>query len=640
MRAKRASACHMSSRRTDLRNIAIIAHVDHGKTTLVDAMLKQAGTFQAHQTTSDRMMDKLDQERERGITIMAKNTGIILGDVRVNIVDTPGHADFGGEVERTLHMVDGVLLLVDAAEGPLPQTRFVLKKALGLGLVPIVVINKVDRGDARPAEVLQKVYDLFIDLGADEKQLEFPVIYAVARDGWAVRGDSMGAVPDIAHLPASTQQAGKLDLKPLFAAILEKIPSPVDQSDKPLQILVNAIDYDEYVGRLAIGRVHSGRIQKKMDISCLSEGDAGNPTVAKGKAVAIYLFEGMKRVETDKAASGDLICLAGLENVVPGDTVVATDSGVGPMERISVGEPTLGMIFSVNDGPFAGRDGKYITSRHIRDRLQRELRGNVSIRVEETETPDKFKVLGRGELQLAVLIESMRREGYEMCVSRPEVIIKEQDGNKVEPLEGLVVNIPETAVGSVTELVGKRGGQMTGMENAVSGWTSVEYEIPTRGLIGFLGTFRTITRGEGQMSTFLKGWIPYLGDIEARSAGAMIGNDLGKATPYALFNLQPRGQMFIGPGDEVYEGMVVGEHARDNDLDINITREKKLTNIRAAGRDENIILTPPKKMRLEEAMEWIDMDELIEVTPTAIRIRKRVLRASMRPKRRKTESED
>ena len=627
-------AARVTLRRTDLRNIAIIAHVDHGKTTLVDAMLKQAGTFKAHESTSERMMDKMDQERERGITIMAKNTGIVIGDIRVNIVDTPGHADFGGEVERTLHMVDGVLLLVDAAEGPLPQTRFVLKKALGLGLVPIVVINKVDRADSRPEEVLQKVYDLFIDLGAEEKQLEFPVVYAVARDGWAVRGASMGGVPDICLLPQATQQKGKLDLKPLFAAIIENIPPPPDLTEQPLQILVNAIDYDEYVGRLAVGRVHAGRVTKKIDIVRLSD-----TAPEKGKAVAIYLFEGMKRLEVDSAHSGDLICMAGLENVVPGDTIV-TPEGAGALERISVGEPTLGMIFSINDGPFAGRDGKYVTSRHLRDRLRKELRGNVSIRVEDTATPDKFKVLGRGELQLAVLIEAMRRESFEMCVSRPEVVIKEMNGGKFEPLEGLVVNIPETAVGSVTEHLGKRGGRMVGMDSAVSGWTSVEYEIPTRGLIGFLGTFRTITRGEGQMSSYLKDWIPYIGAVEARKSGAMISTDLGRTTPYAIWNLQPRGAMFVHPGEEVYEGMVVGEHARDNDLDINIIREKKLTNIRAAGKDENIILTPAKKMRLEEAMEWIDMDELIEVTPTAIRIRKRGLKPHDRAKRSKKVDDD
>jgi GTP-binding protein len=636
-----SSSSARGASRTDLRNIAIIAHVDHGKTTLVDALLKQAGTFKAHEATSERMMDKMDQERERGITIMAKNTGVVLGDVRVNIVDTPGHADFGGEVERTLHMVDGVVLLVDAAEGPLPQTRFVLKKALELGLKPICVVNKVDRADARPAEVLQKLYDLFIDLGADEHQLEFPVIYAAARDGWAVRGDSTGSVPPEAQLPASTQQKGKLDLKPLFNTVLETIPPPADTSNEPLQILVNAIDYDEYVGRMATGRIHAGTAKKKMDVTCIGEPKAdGSPSLEKGKLVAINLFQGMGRLEVESARAGDLVSIAGLENVVPGDTIIATDSGAPALERISVGEPTLGMIFSINDGPFAGKEGKYVTSRQIRDRLFRETRGNVSIRVLETDTPDKFKVLGRGELQLAVLIESMRREGYEMCVSRPEVIVKEIDGNKMEPLEGLVVNIPETAVGSVTELVGKRGGQMIGMESPNSGWTSVEYEIPTRGLIGFLGSFRTITRGEGQMSSYLKGWVPYKGDVEARQAGAMMANEQGRTTPYAIFNLQPRGQMFVGPGEDVYEGMIVGEHARDNDLDINITREKKLTNIRAAGKDENMILTPPKRMRLEEAMEWIDMDELIEVTPTAIRLRKRGLKPNQRPKRKKTESED
>jgi GTP-binding protein len=451
-----------------------------------------------------------------------------------------------------------------------------------------------------------------------------------------VVGESMGGVPPEAQLPAAAQQHGKLNLAPMFDAILQHMPAPVDLSEGPLQFLVNAIDYDEYMGRLAIGRVHSGKIHKKMDVTRLGE----NNTTEKGRVTGLYLFDGMRRTEVENAASGDLVCIAGLEGIVPGDTVVLTESGTPAMERISVGEPTLAIIFSVNDGPFSGRDGKYVTSRHLRDRLFREIRGNVSIRVLETDTPDKFKVLGRGELQLAVLIEGMRREMYEMCVSRPEVVIKEIDGSKMEPLEGLVVNIPETAVGPVTELVGKRGGKMTNMENAVSGWTSVEYEVPTRGLIGFLGTFRTITRGEGQMSTYFKDWIPTLGDVEARSSGAMIANELGKTTPYALFGLQPRGQMFVSPGEEVYEGMVIGEHARDNDLDVNITREKKLTNIRAAGRDENIILTPPKRMRLEEAMEWIDMDELIEVTPTAIRIRKRVLRASMRPKRRRVETED
>ncbi len=625
----------MTKRRTDIRNIAIIAHVDHGKTTLVDALLKQAGTFKAHEHVQERAMDKMDQERERGITIMAKNTGVILGETRVNIVDTPGHADFGGEVERTLHMVDGVMLLVDAAEGPLPQTRFVLGKALKLGLIPIVCINKVDRHDARPEEVLQKIYDLFIDLGADEHQLEFPVLYAVARDGWAVKGSASGPIPDVAQLPAATQQKGKLDLKPMFDAILQTIPPPPDFSEQPLQILVNAIDYDDYVGRLAVGRVHAGKIRKKMDIQRLSD-----TVPEKGRVLALYVFEGMKRVEVEEAASGDLVSMAGLENVVPGDTIVEYDKGTESLKRISVEEPTLAMVFSVNDGPLSGRDGKYVTSRHLRDRLQRELRGNVSLRVAELDTPDKFKVLGRGELQLAVLIEAMRREGYEMCVSRPEVVLKEIDGKKKEPMEGLVVDIPESAVGGVTEHVGKRGGAMEKMDNPASGRVRVEYRIPTRGLIGFRNLFLTLTRGEGIMSTYFQGWTDWLGEVEARKSGAMISTDRGKTTPYAIFALQPRGMMFVSPGDEVYEGMIVGEHARDNDLDINIVREKKLTNIRAAGRDENIILTPPRKMRLEEAMEFIDMDELMEVTPTAIRMRKRVLVAGQRPKRRRTETED
>ena len=630
----------MTARRNDLRNIAIIAHVDHGKTTLVDAMLKQAGTFKAHEHLAERAMDKLDQEKERGITIMAKNTGIMLGDMRVNIVDTPGHADFGGEVERTLHMVDGVMLLVDAAEGPLPQTRFVLGKALKLNLIPIVCINKVDRADARPEEVLQKVYDLFIDLGADEKQLEFPVLYAVARDGWAVNGTSMGPVPDVAQLPTSTQQKGKLTLKPLFDAIVATVPPPPDLSDEPLQMLVNAIDYDEYVGRLAVGRVHAGRLSKRLDIERIGSKDDGTVVREKGKAVALYVFQGLNRVEVDKVASGDLVCMAGLENIVPGDTIVTPD-GAGAMLRIAVEEPTLAMVFSINDGPFAGKDGKYVTSRHLRDRLFKELRGNVSIRVAEQDTPDKFRVMGRGELQLAVLIESMRREGYEMCVSRPEVIVKtNEEGKKVEPLEGLVVDIPETAVGSITELVGRRGGKMTSMENPSSGRVRVEYEIPTRGLIGFRNLFLTNTRGEGIMSTYFVGWTQYLGEIEARASGALISNAKGTTTPYALFGLQPRGTFFVDPGEEVYEGQIVGEHARDNDLDANVTREKKLTNIRAAGKDENIILTPPRRLRLEEAMEFIDMDELIEVTPTAIRMRKRVLEAGKRPRRRRAETAD
>lgn len=621
------------NRRTDIRNVAIIAHVDHGKTTLVDAMLKQAGTFRVNEAVEDRVMDRLDQERERGITIMAKNTGIKLGDVRVNIIDTPGHADFGGEVERTLHMVDGVLLLVDAAEGPLPQTRFVLEKALAMGLVPMVCINKVDRGDARPEEILQMIYDLFIDLGADETQLDFPVLYAVARDGWAVRGEPMGPVPDAAQLPNSTEQGGKLDLRPIFDALLETIPGPEVEPDAPLQVLINALDYDEYVGRLAIGRIHAGRIARRNDVLRLGKEDQKE----SGKAVALYMFEGLKRAEVDGAQAGDIVCIAGLETVEPGDTIV-TPEGAGALPRIEVGEPTLSMIFSINDGPFSGRDGKYVTSRQVRDRLFREIRGNVSIRVQEMETPDKFRVTGRGELQLAVLIESMRREGYEFCVSRPEVVVKEIEGEKKEPIEGLVADVPDTSVGAITEDIGRRGGVMEAMGASSGGRVRVEYRIPTRGLIGFRNRFLTLTRGEGLMSTFFSGWIPYQGEIEARNSGAIIASEKGTTTAYAIFNLQPRGQLFVEEGVEVYEGMIVGEHSRDNDIDVQICREKKLTNVRAAGKDEALILTPPRRLSLEESMEFIDMDELIEVTPGAIRMRKRVLQQNMRPRRKKKES--
>jgi GTP-binding protein len=623
----------MTSRREDLRNVAIIAHVDHGKTTLVDAMLQQAGTFRVNEHMAERAMDNMDQERERGITIMAKNTGIRLGDVHVNIVDTPGHADFGGEVERTLRMVDGVLLLVDAAEGPLPQTRFVLEKALKYGLKPIVCINKVDRGDARPEEVLQLVYELFIDLGADDEQLEFPVLYAVARDGWAVLSSSTAGVPEVAKHPQCTEQKGKLDLAPLFKSILETIPGPQAEVEAPLRMLVNAIAYDDYVGRLAIARIQSGTIQKKGEIFRLGK----DGLKQKGKAVLIAKFEGLKRRECDSASGGDIIQLAGFEDVEPGDTIVA-DESTPALERIAVDEPTVAMVFSINDGPFGGRDGKYVTSRQLRDRLFRELRGNVSIRVEEIAgASDRFRVIGRGELMLAVLIESMRREGYEMCVSRPEVVVKEIDGKKMEPVEGVVADLPETAVGAVTEVLGKRGGAMESMGSAASGRVRVEYRVPTRGLIGFRNNFLTLTRGEGLMSTYFGGWQPYQGDVEARASGSMISNAQGRATPYALFNIQPRGQLFISEGTEVYEGMIIGEHSRDNDLDVNVCREKKLTNIRAAGKDENVVLAPPRRMSLEACMEFIDMDELMEVTPSAIRMRKRVLQENMRPKKKKAD---
>ncbi|MCP4498820.1 MAG: translational GTPase TypA [Deltaproteobacteria bacterium] len=622
------------TRRQDVRNIAIIAHVDHGKTTLVDAMLQQAGVFAAHEQLKDRVMDSMDQERERGITIQAKNTGIQLGDVHVNIVDTPGHADFGGEVERTLHMVDGVLLLVDAAEGPLPQTRFVLEKALEMGLSPMVVINKVDRHDARPEEVLQEVYDLFIDLDADENQLTFPVIYAVARDGWAIEGEPMGDVPEPAQLPQSANMKGKLDLKPLFNMIIERIPGPEANVDAPLQLLANAIAYDDYLGRMAMGRIKQGSIKRRQDIVRHGKNDL----LKAGKAAAIFTFKGLARVEVEEAKAGDIVVVAGFTEVEPGDTIGLPD-GAGPIARFAVDEPTLSMMFSVNDGPLGGIDGKYVTSRHLRERLFKEAERNVALRVAETDAPDTFKVSGRGELSLAVLIEQMRREGYEMLVSRPQVVVKEIDGKKVEPMEGLVADLPESAVGGVTEVIGKRGGAMESMGSVNGGRVRVEYRIPTRGLIGFRNMFLTLSRGEGIMSTFFHSWIPYLGEIESRKAGVMVSNAKGKTTPYALYNLQPRGEMFIKESTDVYEGMIIGEHSKSNDLDVNCTREKKLTNVRTAGKDEAVTLSPPRSLRLEEAMEYIDMDELVEITPSNLRMRKRILVANMRTKGKKLKNE-
>jgi GTP-binding protein len=609
--------------------VAIVAHVDHGKTTLVDAMLKQGGTFRAHEQVADRAMDKMDQERERGITILAKNTSIRLGDIQLNIVDTPGHADFGGEVERTLHMVDGVLLLVDAAEGPLPQTRFVLEKAFRQGLHAMVCINKCDRKDARPEEVLQEVYDLFIDLGAEEDALEFPVAYAVARDGWAIMGEPMGAVPEEAQHP-KVLEPHELDLKPLFEAIIEHVPAPEVDEEAPLVIQVNAIDYDEYVGRLAVGRVIQGTVKKKADIYRLGPNDE----VQKGRLTMLAMMEGLKRVDRETARAGDLVVMAGLEDVVPGDTIT-DDPETEPLERMVVDEPTVTAIIRVNDGPFSGLDGKYVTSRQIRERLFRETRGNVSLHVEETEVPDAFRVTTRGELQLAVLIESMRREGYEMCVSRPEVVVKEEDGKKLEPREGVVCDLPQEAIGGVTETLGKRGGELISMGEVSSGRSRVEYRVPTRGLIGFRNQFMTLTRGEGLMSTYFDGWTKYLGPIEARNSGAIIANAKGRATPYALFHLQPRGVLFVPPNTDVYEGMIIGEHSRDNDLDVNVCREKKLTNVRSSGKDEATVVSPHRKMSLEACLEWIDMDELVEVTPANLRIRKRVLQQNMRPKKSK-----
>ena len=591
--------------REKIRNVAIVAHVDHGKTTLVDFMLRQGGAFRSNEQVADRVMDSNDLEREKGITILAKNTAIGWKDHFVNIVDTPGHADFGGEVERGLRMVDGVLLLVDAAEGPLPQTRFVLSKALGLGLKTVLVINKIDRKDARARDVLDSVYSLYIDLGAEEPDLEFPVLYAIAREGKASK---------------SLEQIGT-NLEPLFDSILSHIPPPpAPAPETPTQLLLANLDYDEYVGRIGIGRMSAGRLAPNMPVGVCREGGK----VEQGKIVKLYGFSGLKRVEIQEAGPGEIVCVAGIEALSIGDTI-SDPENPAPLPRIKVDEPTMMMVFRVNDGPYAGREGKYVTSRNLRDRLQREAYKNVSIRVEDTEAPDAFRVVARGELQLAVIIETMRREGYELTASNPEPIIKEIDGVKHEPMELLVADVPETAVGIVTERLGPRKGRMVDMGSLGGGRTRLQFRIPARGLVGFRGEFLTITKGEGIMSSQFDGWEPWMGYIPRRSNGAIIADRLGDSIPYALFSIQERGKLFVGPGVALYEGMIIGEHSHPNDLDVNASREKKLTNIRAAGRDENVILTPPTEMGLEKALEWIASDELVEVTPKSIRLRKRML---------------
>jgi len=598
--------------RENIRNVAIVAHVDHGKTTLVDHMLRQAGVFRSNEVLTERVMDSNDLEREKGITILAKNTAVQYQGHQINIIDTPGHADFGGEVERGLRLVDGVLLLVDAAEGPLPQTRFVLSKALGMGLKTVLVINKIDRQDARPREVLDQVYSLYIDLGADESQIDFPVLYAVARQGQA---------------STSLAQPGK-DLRPLFEAILSHIsapPAPAEGEDR-LRLLVANLDYDDYVGRLAIGRVHSGRITSG-PLAVIREGGKIEP----GKVLKLYGFSGLKRVEIPDAGPGELVSVAGIEQVSIGDTLADLESPVA-LPRITVDEPTMMMIFRVNDGPLAGREGKYVTSRNLRERLYREAYRNVSIRVEDTEAPDAFRVVGRGELQLAVIIETMRREGYELTASNPEPITREVDGVVHEPMELMVCDVPEASVGAVTERLGPRKGRMTDMSTLGSGRTRLTFRIPARGLVGFRSEFLTITRGEGIMSSQFDGYEPWFGYIPKRSNGAIVSDRQGDTVPYALFSIQERGSLFVGPGVQVYEGMIIGENAHPSDLNVNACREKKLTNIRAAGRDENVILTPPREMSLERALEWIAPDELVEVTPKSVRMRKRVLATGERYK--------
>ena len=594
------------------RNVAIVAHVDHGKTTLVDALLRQSGAFRANQQVADRVMDNTDLERERGITILAKNTAVHFQDFLINIVDTPGHADFGGEVERALSMVDGIMLLVDASEGPLPQTRFVLRKALERGLPPIVVLNKMDRPDARAKEVLNEVYDLFIDLDATEDQIEFPVLYTNAREGISTLDPGMQAT----------------DLSALFKAIVDHVPPPHGNPDAPLQMLVANLDASDYLGRIAIGRIFQGRVKLNDQVAVIKLDGSEQQT----KVTKLFGFDGLKRVEITEAAAGDIICLAGIEDITIGETISDFEQRVA-IPPTAIDEPTVSMIFGVNTSPVAGRDGQYVTSRNLRDRLTRELVGNVSMRVEDTESPEQLKVIGRGELQLSILIEMMRREGFELQVSRPEIVTKEIKGVRMEPIEDLVIDVPEEFQGVVIAQAGTRKGVLSKMVNHGSGRVRLEFRIPARGLIGFRSQFLTDTKGTGIMNHLFAGWEPWHGVIAARPTGALVADRTGVATAYAIFNLQERGEIFIQAATPVYEGMVIGENARQNDMDVNVTKEKKQTNMRASSADEAIRLVPPRLMNLEQAIEFINDDELVEVTPKSIRLRKRILSGNMRPKK-------
>ncbi len=606
-----------TTRRDDIRNIAIIAHVDHGKTTLVDGLLHQSGIFRANERVAERVMDSLDLERERGITILAKNTTVHYGNVKINIVDTPGHADFGGEVERTLAMVDGVMLLVDASEGPLPQTRFVLKKALEANLPPIVCINKIDRPDARVGAVLDEIYDLFIDLDASEDQLDFPVVYTNARAGIATR---------------DLKQPSE-NLKPLFDLIVQALPGPAGDLQGPTQFQANNLDYNDYVGRLAVGRIKNGTLAVGNYTLCRMDG-----TQQPVKVTQVYGWEGLKRIELPIAEAGDIVALAGIEDIGIGDTI-ADRENPRPLPALRIDEPTIAMVFSANNSPWSGREGEFVTSRKLRERLQYEQRKNVSLRVADTDQPDAFQVTGRGEFQLAIVIETMRREGYELQVSKPTVVTREINGTLHEPVELLVIDVPEDFIGVVSQLLAMRKGKMTKMVHAGSSRVRLEFSVPSRGLIGFRSRFLTDTRGTGIMNALFDGWAPWHGMIQGRSNGAMVADREGTATPYAIFHLQERGIIFISPGDRVYEGMVVGEYSRDVDLNVNISREKKLTNIRAAGRDENIIITPHREMGLEDGIEWVGDDELVEVTPESVRLRKKVLKQSDRPRRRQEDGD-
>ena len=599
-------------KRENLRNIAIIAHVDHGKTTLVDQLLRQSGVFRANEQVAERVMDSGDLERERGITILAKNTAVMYNDTKINIVDTPGHADFGGEVERILMMVDGVLLLVDAFEGCMPQTRFVLKKALGLGKRPLVVINKIDRDGARPAEVIDELLDLFIELGADEDQLDFPVVYASGRDGYS----------------SLDPEAREGDMKPLFEAILRYVPAPEGDADGPLQILFSNIDYDDYTGRIGIGRVERGMVKNGQPVViCKTDGTTANARIGK-----LYQFEGLKRVEHDSAVMGDLIAVTGIADLNIGETACSPDC-VEALPFVKIDEPTISMLFIVNNSPFAGREGKFVTSRNLRDRLFKEVETNVSMRVKETDSTDAFEVSGRGELHLSILIETMRRQGFEFAVSRPRVIFKrDEEGKLLEPMELLMIEVPEQYVGAVMEKLGSCKAEIVNMGTRDTGVSHLEFRIPARGLMGYRQQFLTDTNGNGIMNSVFDGYEPYKGDIPQRVQGSLVVFETGETSSYGLFNAQERGDLFVGPGVEVYEGMIIGESPKNEDVTVNVCKKKHVTNMRAAGSDEALRLTPPTVLSLEQSLEFINDDELVEVTPKSIRLRKRILSREQRMK--------
>ncbi|EFE28489.2 GTP-binding protein TypA [Filifactor alocis ATCC 35896] len=603
-------------KKEQIRNVAIIAHVDHGKTTLVDSLLKQSGVFRQNQEIEERVMDSNDLEKERGITILSKNTAVMYGDVKINIIDTPGHADFGGEVERILKMVDGVVLVVDAFEGPMPQTKFVLKKALELNLPSVICVNKVDRPEARPNEVVDEVLDLFIELDANEIQLDSPFIFASAKKG--ISGTDADQLQD--------------SMKPLFEAIIENIPCPNGDEDGLTQVLISTIDYNEYIGRIGIGKVERGSVSIGED---LWVSNYENPDKSyKVRIGKLYEYDGLKRVEIEEAITGSIVAISGIEDIEIGDTITSIDDKQ-PLPFVKISEPTLAMTFSVNNGPFAGQDGKYVTSRQIRARLHKELNTNVSLRVEDTDSADSFRVAGRGELHLSILMEQMRREGYELMVSKPEVLMKKDKNDKlIEPIERVIIDVPEEFMGAVIEKLGARKGEMVNMVQSKGGYTRIEFLIPTRGMIGYRSEFLTDTKGNGILNTLFEGYEPYKGEIPRRSQGSLVSFETGTAVGYGLYNAQERGILFVSPGDKVYEGMIVGENAKPMDIDVNVCKRKQATNMRASGSDDALRLSPPKKMSLEEALEFIEKDELVELTPKNMRIRKRILDKQQRAKQR------